>query len=97
MLKLSTLSVFTSTLAVAMAAPPPNLVYVLADDHGYHDFGFRNPDIKTPTLDSLAAEGVTLERYFAYRFCSPTRSSLMSGRLPLHVNMANRPLSKKVQ
>ena len=36
------------------------------------------------------AEGIVLERHYVYKYCSPTRSSLMSGRLPTHVNQNNR-------
>jgi len=37
----------------------------------------------------LAREGVELDRHYAYVYCSPTRSSLLSGRLPYHVNQVN--------
>ena len=40
-------------------------------------------------LDALVAGGVELNRSYSYRFCSPTRSSLQSGRLPTHVNIKN--------
>ena len=43
----------------------------------------------TPTLDQLAAEGVRLERHYVYRYCSPTRSSFLSGRLPYHDHQTN--------
>ena len=41
-----------------------------------------------------AAEGIQLERYYTFKFCSPTRSSFLSGRLPIHVNEDNNPSSK---
>lgn len=45
--------------------------------------GFRNPDLFTPTLDRLATkQGVILENFYTYRFCSPTRGSLLTGRFP---------------
>ena len=58
----------------------PNIVFILADDYGYHDVGYHGSEIKTPTLDSLAAEGVTLESYYVQPICTPTRSQLLSGR-----------------
>ena len=58
----------------------PNIVMVLADDMGYQDVGFRGSDIMTPNLDRLANEGVILENHYVMPQCSPTRSSLMSGR-----------------
>ena len=87
-------------MAVSIAVPKPHLVYVLADDFGHNDVGWRhdglpkNDTIQTPTLDALAAGGIKLNRYYAYQYCSPTRSSLVSGRYPIHVNRANRPSSK---
>lgn len=36
-----------------------------------------------------AQEGVILEAYYTFRYCSPTRSALLSGRFPLHVNQGN--------
>eukprot|EP00937_MAST-01D_sp_MAST-1D-sp2_P002111 g2111.t1 len=44
----------------------------------------------TPNIDALAmSEGFELRRMYAYRFCSPTRSALMSGRTPYRVNQKN--------
>ena len=40
----------------------------------------------TPNADALVAEGIELDRHYVFYFCAPTRSSLMSGRLPYHVN-----------
>ena len=40
-------------------------------------------------MDALVKEGIELNRAYAYHMCSPTRSSLQSGRLPLHVNVVN--------
>lgn len=39
------------------AAPPPNIVYVLADDQGWRDVGFHGSDVRTLNLDQLAHEG----------------------------------------
>ena len=58
----------------------------IADDFGWHNIGWRNPEIKSPNLDALAAAGIKLDRHYVFKYCSPTRSSLLSGRLPLHVN-----------
>ena len=60
----------------------PNIVLLLADDLGYGDFGcYGCPDIRTPTADKLAAEGVRFTSYYAAApECSPTRTALMTGR-----------------
>ena len=46
-------------------------------------------EIHTPNVDSLAESGLILDRHYTYKFCSPSRSSLLSGRLPFHVNIYN--------
>ena len=66
-------------------AAPPNIVFILADDYGFHDVGYHNDDvIKTPNLDELASEGVKLENYYVQPICTPTRSQLMSGRYQVY-------------
>ena len=53
--------------------------------------GFHNDEPLTPTIDSLARGGAQLDRFYTYHVCSPTRSSFLSGRLPIHVNQYNHP------
>lgn len=62
----------------------PNILLILADDLGYADVGFNGSvDIKTPSLDSLANQGMTFTRaYTAHPFCGPSRAGLMTGRYP---------------
>ena len=69
----------------------PHLIFNLVDDVGHYNMGWRgNKEARTPHLDSLVAQGLVLERHYVYKYCSPTRSAFLSGRLPVHVNMANR-------
>lgn len=58
----------------------PHIVFVLVDDQGFRDVGYHGSEIKTPTLDRLAAQGVKLENYYVQPLCSPSRSQLMTGR-----------------
>ena len=71
------------------AAAPPHIVLSVADDLGWHNVGWRNPEFSTPTLDALRADGVELTRFYTFMYCSPSRASLLTGRLPLHVNQNN--------
>ena len=38
---------------------------------GFNDIGYNNPDVKTPNLDKLAAEGVILNNNYAMHACTP--------------------------
>ncbi|QDV24185.1 Arylsulfatase precursor [Aureliella helgolandensis] len=62
----------------------PNILLILADDLGYGDVGFNGAtDIRTPTLDQLAADGIVFtSAYVVHPFCGPSRMALLSGRYP---------------
>jgi len=65
----------------APAAPDgrPNILLIVADDLGYADLGIYGGDIRTPTIDALAAEGVLLTQFHASPLCAITRAMLLSG------------------
>ena len=70
----------------------------MGDGMGWAAMGYHNPgNVHTPHMDSLSADGVRLERHYTYRWCAPTRSALMTGRLPYHVlqttNYVHRDMS----
>ncbi|XP_034411579.1 arylsulfatase I-like [Cyclopterus lumpus] len=65
----------------------PHIIFILTDDQGFNDVGYHNPTIKTPTLDKLAAEGVTLENYYVQPICTPSRSQLLTGRYQIHTGL----------
>ena len=46
-------------------------------------------EVKTPVLDGLVADGIELAQFYSFKYCSPTRSALQSGRNPIHVNVQN--------
>jgi len=54
----------------------PNIVILLADDLGYGELGCQgNPEIPTPHIDSIAANGVRFTAgYVAGPNCSPSRA-----------------------
>ena len=62
----------------------PNILFILADDMGYGDFGaFNEVRSSTPTLDRLMGESVCLsQHYSASPVCAPARASLLTGRYP---------------
>ncbi len=76
--------VFTSCLflfAASLHATPPNLVIFLADDAGWGDYSFSgNTQIATPSIDSIAKSGVSLDRFYVCPVCAPTRAEFLTGR-----------------
>jgi arylsulfatase A-like enzyme len=76
-----TLAFATSGRAIAQAAKP-NIVFILADDLGYADVScYGRPDLNTPNIDSIAANGVRfLQGYANSAVCSATRTGLITGR-----------------
>ena len=70
-------------------AKSPNVLLILADDHGYGDISAHNgPSIQTPNIDRIATEGMRFTRFYANSsVCSPSRASLMTGRYPDRVGV----------
>lgn len=67
----------------------PNIFLVLVDDFGWNDAGWHRTEavdeIQTPTMDALVREGLELDRHYVHMMCTPSRASLQTGRLPVHV------------
>jgi len=91
------MSSFSALLLLALAAfaralpatAPKYIFYVIVDDLGWGNVGFHRNDslgeVRTPTLDALVADGIELGRHYVYMQCTPSRSSFLTGRLPIHV------------
>ncbi|MFV2069117.1 MAG: sulfatase [Pirellulales bacterium] len=62
----------------------PNVIFILTDNQGAWTLGcYGNPDIRTPHIDRLAAEGVRFTRALSSNpVCSPTRATFLTGLLP---------------
>lgn len=59
----------------------PNIVMILTDDQGWGDLSINgNVHVSTPNIDNLAAEGITMDRFFVSSVCSPTRAEMLTGR-----------------
>ena len=83
-------------LACVLPASALNVVFILADDLGYGELGcFGQQKIRTPHLDSLAAEGTKLTRHYTGApVCAPARCILMSGKHAGHAEIrGNRQAS----
>jgi uncharacterized sulfatase len=69
------------------------VVVILTDDMGYGDISCYNKNqIKTPSIDRLATEGVLFtDFYVPTPYCAPSRASLLTGRFPLRHGMVQNP------
>ncbi len=63
---------------------PPTIVMIISDDHGAFDSGcYGNPDVRTPNIDRIAAQGMRFNCAFAAStLCSPSRAVIHTGLMP---------------
>lgn len=61
----------------------PNVIIIMSDDQGYQDVGcYGSPDIKTPSIDRMASQGLRLTDFYqASSVSSPSRAAVLTGRL----------------
>ena len=78
------LATFSALHAEDKSPIKPNIVFLLADDSGYADFGcYGHPYARTPNIDKLAAEGTRFTQFYATGVtCCPTRTGLMTSKWP---------------
>ncbi len=74
---------------VLLAADKPNILLLLSDDHSYPYLScYGSPNVNTPVIDSLAAEGMKCHRFFTVApQCVPSRAGLMTGRSAVAARM----------
>src|SRR5436190_10483403 len=83
--RLASIVLLTSAVFARAVEPKrPNLVLIVTDNQGAWTLGcYGNPDVKTPTIDGLAKQGMLFERCFSSNpVCSPTRATLLTGLVP---------------
>ena len=66
----------------------PDVVVVVLDDVGFAQLGCYGSEIRTPTIDALAARGVQFGNFHVTPLCSPTRACLLTGRNHHSVGMS---------
>ena len=57
----------------------PNILLIMADDMGYSDLGCFGGEIRTPSLDSLAENGIRFTNFYSENMCWVSRASMMTG------------------
>jgi arylsulfatase A-like enzyme len=68
------------------ATSQPNVIWIITDQHRGQATGYAgDPNLSTPNLDRLAAEGVNFSRAVSgFPLCCPFRGSMLTGRYPHH-------------
>jgi arylsulfatase A-like enzyme len=77
-------TMLTANVAFSEEAKHTNILFILVDDLGWSDVGcYGSAFYETPNIDRLATEGMRFtDAYAACPVCSPTRSSIMTGKYP---------------
>jgi arylsulfatase A-like enzyme len=70
----------------------PNIVFILGDNVGWGDLGCYGGLAPTPRIDALASQGLRFKNYNVEAQCTPTRSAILSGRLPIRTGNCSVPL-----
>ena len=77
-------------------ASAPNVLVILMDDVGWGDFGCYGGGVAvgapTPNIDRLARRGLLLTSCYSEPSCTPSRASLMTGRLPMRHGLLRPPM-----
>ena len=83
------LSAGLSRTAAKASADRPNIVWIMTDQQVADGMSCTgNPDLKTPAMDSLAANGVRFElAYCTNPICVPSRASMMTGKMPHEIGV----------
>ena len=79
----------SSSLAENKKSDKPNIIFIMADDLGYHDLGcYGQSKIRTPNVDRMAEEGIRFTQcYTGCTVCAPSRSVLMTGQHTGHTRV----------
>ncbi len=82
----------TSSNDQAAHSPRPNVVFIVGDNVGWGDIGCYGGSAPTPRIDALAGEGMRFKNYNVEAQCTPTRSAILTGRLPIRTGNCSVPL-----
>lgn len=83
------LAVAVTPAAAATQSRKPNIIYIMSDELGYYELScMGNPNIQTPNIDRMAAEGIRFTQAMAgSSVCAPTRCCLMTGKHAGHTSV----------
>ena len=83
---------FLGLIAFTVVGAQPNFIVIFTDDQGYGDLGcYGSPNIETPNIDQMAAEGIRFTSFYAAPFCGPSRAQLLTGCYHARVSHSFNP------
>jgi len=95
------ISLLILSVAASIAAQPPNIVFLFADDWGWGDLSCHgHPHVRTPNIDRLAAQGIDFHQFNVCNpVCSPSRTAAMTGHFParysVHQHFADHAMNRQ--
>jgi arylsulfatase len=69
--------------SITLAQSKPNIVYILVDNWGWGDISLQGGTVPTPHIEELASQGMRFTNFNVQNQCTPTRSAIHTGRLPI--------------
>ena len=88
---------FVQTAAKGQPRRKPNVILMISDDQGYGDLSLHgNPHLQTPNLDRVGNESAQFTQFQVCPVCSPTRSSLMTGRYNYRTGVVDTYLGRSM-
>jgi arylsulfatase A-like enzyme len=86
-IRLALLGLFCFVGAEVLAAPRPNILFIMSDDHAAHAISAYGSRVnQTPNIDRLAQQGLRLDRCYAVNsICTPSRATILTGKYS-HLN-----------
>ena len=87
MLSFFLLTYFLSCVAAHEVLRRPNILFVLMDDLGYNDVGYRDSQFHTPVIDELHANAIRFDSSYTPPNCGASRAALLSGVYPYKLGL----------
>ena len=89
--RLSKSKLIDQIMVVTSTNQHDDILYDKLSKIGVDCFRGEETNVYKRFLDALKNSGIELDRFYVYKICSPSRSSIQTGRNPIHVNVQNVP------
>ncbi|XP_076466772.1 arylsulfatase I-like [Babylonia areolata] len=87
----------TVAVLIRKESARPHVILILADDLGWGDVQWNDPDMRTPVLQDLLENGVLLNNSYGHPLDSPSRAALFTGMYPYHMGLQHETMDPYTQ